>query len=83
MSTLLFLTESGTEEEVVVNIENVDVVKNSPGGGARLYFLYMDNPLQAEFVDVVESTGEIIDRLEELLGEDSGEEENFECGNPL
>jgi hypothetical protein len=68
MSTLLFLTESGTEEEVVVNIENVDVVKNSPGGGARLYFLYMDNPLQAEFVDVVESTGEIIDRLEELLG---------------
>jgi hypothetical protein len=28
MATFLLLTESGTEEDVIVNIENIEVVKN-------------------------------------------------------
>jgi hypothetical protein len=41
----------------------------------------MNNPLNAEFVDVIETTEEIIDKLDELLCEEvEGDEESFECG---
>lgn len=67
MASLMALTEYATEESIIINLDNVDLVRMSPFEGTRIYFMYANDPEEAEFVDVVESIDSILDDLEDML----------------
>lgn len=82
---ILYLTKEGTNEDMLVNLDNLDLIEPSPKGGTRLYFYYSNNVVESEYVDAVETIQAIMEKLDEFMEECEGcdGDGGYDCGEPI